>query len=78
VLGGQAGLHLVLGLPAQADDEAIARAVAEAGITCRPLSLYHLGRLAPAPGLLLGYGAVDEDEIARNFARLAAVLQRRL
>ena len=78
VLGGQAGMHLVLGLPASADDAAIAHAVAQAGITCRPLSMYQLGRPASARGLLLGYGAVDEDEIARNFARLAEVLQRRL
>ncbi len=78
VIGGDAGLHLVLGLPAAADDRAIARAVAGVGITSRPLSLYHLHPSAATQGLMLGYGVVDEDEIRHNFARLAEVVQRRL
>jgi GntR family transcriptional regulator/MocR family aminotransferase len=75
VIGGDAGLHLVLGLPSHLDDQAVARQVQRAGITTRPLSMYHLGRPAPAKGLLLGYGAVHEEEIASNFARLARVVQ---
>ena len=75
VIGGDAGLHLVLGLPPTVDDAVVAQAVLNAGVATRPLSLYHLQQPAPARGLLLGYGAVREDEIASSFARLAGVVQ---
>jgi len=74
VIGGDAGLHLVLGLPAHVDDDVIAQQIARAGITTRPLSLYQMRSGARDRGLLLGYGAVPEDEIATNFARLARVV----
>ena len=76
VLGGDAGLHLVLGLPAQLDDHKVAQRVARAGVASRPLSLYQLRQPAPEKGLVLGYGGVDEAEIARHFARLAQAVQR--
>ncbi len=75
VIGGDAGLHLVLGLPAHLDDHAVAQQVLRAGVTTRPLSLYSMRRPAPAKGLLLGYGAVREEEIATNFAVLARAVQ---
>ena len=75
VLGGDAGLHLVLGLPSHLDDHEVARRVAQAGVASRPLSLYQLRRPATARGLVLGYGGVDEAEIARHFARLAQAVQ---
>jgi GntR family transcriptional regulator/MocR family aminotransferase len=78
VIGGDAGLHLVLGLPSHLDDHAVVKRVLRAGVTTRPLSMYHLARPAPAKGLLLGYGAVREEEIASNFAVLARVVQGRL
>lgn len=84
VIGGDAGLHLVLGLPAGADDRALAQAAGQAGVVTRPLSMYHLAAAgddgappaAAARGLLLGYGAVDEDEIVRATGVLARVLRR--
>ena len=75
VIGGDAGLHLVLGLAPQVDDHAVARHAQRAGVTTRPLSLYHLRQPAAGKGLLLGYGAVREEEIAPSFARLAKVLR---
>ena len=78
VLGSDAGLHLVLGLPPRTDDEALSRRIAQAGVATRALSLYHLQRPAAARGLLLGYGAVEEADIARHFATLAKVTQARL
>ena len=78
VIGGDAGLHLVLGLPAHADDATIARQIQRAGVTTRPLSLYSMRPGVAAKGLLLGYGAVREDEITRNFAVLARTLQAAL
>ena len=75
ILGGDAGLHLVLGLPPHIDDAAVAQAALRAGISTRPLSLYHLRQPAATKGLLLGYGAVAEEEIGPSFARLAQVVR---
>lgn len=75
VIGGDAGLHLVLGLPRDVDDQAVAQQVLRAGVATRPLSLYHLVQPAASKGLLLGYGAVREEEIAANFALLAKAVQ---
>lgn len=76
VIGRDAGLHLVLGLPGHVDDDAVARQVGRAGVTTRPLSLYHLRQPAAARGLLLGYGAVREEEVAINFGLLAKDVER--
>jgi GntR family transcriptional regulator/MocR family aminotransferase len=75
VIGGGAGLHLVLGLPATMDDRAAAQRLHEAGVSTRPLSLYHLRQRGAGKGLVLGYGAVDEEQVAPQFDRLAATLQ---
>ncbi len=75
VIGGDAGLHLVLGLPATMDDRIAAQRLHQAGVGTRPLSLYHLRPRAAAKGLVLGYGAVDEEQVALQFDRLAATLQ---
>ena len=75
IIGGDAGLHLVLGLPQQVDDAAVAQAAQRAGITTRPLSLYHLRQPATTKGLMLGYGAVPEADIGPSFARLAQVVR---
>lgn len=74
VIGGDAGLHLVLGLPQSIDDQAMAQQVLRTGVATRPLSLYYLAQPASSKGLLLGYGAVREEEIAQNFALLASAL----
>lgn len=76
VIGGDAGLHLVLGLPAHLDDVAVAQRVASLKVITRPLSLYHLQQPAPSRGLLLGYGAVEENAIPANFARLAHAVEQ--
>lgn len=75
VIGGDAGLHLVLGLPSHLDDVAVAQRAASLKVVARPLSLYHLHQPASSRGLLLGYGAVDVNEIPENFARLAHAIE---
>ena len=75
VIGGDAGLHLVLGLPKALDDHAVVQRVLRAGVATRPLSLYSMHRPAANKGLLLGYGAVREEEIDGNFATLARAVQ---
>jgi GntR family transcriptional regulator/MocR family aminotransferase len=44
------------------------------GVASRPLSMYQIRRPVTSKGLLLGYGAVREEEIATNFARLAKAI----
>ncbi len=78
VIGGDAGLHLVLGLPQHSDDVALAQEIGHAGVTVRAFSRYHMDQARSRKGLLLGYGAVREEEIATNFGVLAGVVRRSL
>jgi len=61
-----AGLHLVLRLPENADDVAIAQSAQAHGVLTRPLSRYYLRRGARR-GLLLGYACVKEEDIEPAF-----------
>jgi len=80
ILGGDAGLHLVLGLPDAVDDHAVADQALQAGVRTRPLSMYflHPRQRSVKKGLLLGYGAVAEEDIGPQFDKLARVLRRHL
>ena len=69
VLGGQAGLHLVLGLPPSVPDTALAEAALAQGIAPRPLSAYYTGT-APGNGLVLGYGLTGAARIPELVERL--------
>jgi len=75
IIGGDAGLHLVLGLPPRVDDHAVVQQGLRAGIATRPLSMYQMRKTRPARGLLLGYAAVPEEEIGPNFALLAKAVR---
>ncbi len=75
VMGDNAGLHLILGLPGL-EDKAIAQASVEAGVATRPLSGYYHTAAAAQAGLLLGYACVKEEAIAPAFATLAEVLRK--
>lgn len=70
----KAGLHLVLRLPDDIDDRAVAQAAQQRGILVRPLSRYYLGSKVTR-GLLLGYACVPEAEIAPAFAILLDCLR---
>jgi GntR family transcriptional regulator/MocR family aminotransferase len=61
-----AGLHLVLRLPDDTDDVAIAQSVQARGVLTRPLSRYYL-RGGARRGLLLGYACVKEEHIEPAF-----------
>jgi GntR family transcriptional regulator / MocR family aminotransferase len=76
VMGEQAGLHFVLGLPRQADDRAVAAAAYEAGVIVRPLAAYYSGEAAAQRGLLLGYACVPNEKIGPAFAKLAQVIEQ--
>ena len=72
-----AGLHLVARLTsdtaARMDDREAARRAAEAGVAAGALSAYRI-RAPQPPGLVLGYAAVGEAEIAEAAAALGAAL----
>ncbi|WP_413740930.1 PLP-dependent aminotransferase family protein [Sodalis sp. RH15] len=70
-----AGLHLVMSLPEEVDDERLARDAGRQGIYVRPLSTYYLTSQRKK-GLLLGYACVDEAAIEPAFSVLMACLAR--
>ncbi|HTK00667.1 MAG TPA: PLP-dependent aminotransferase family protein [Bordetella sp.] len=74
VLGGDAGLHLVLGLPDTADDTDVARRAEAAGIMVRALSGYYASRRAARGGLILGYACVPQARIEPSFSVLRDVI----
>ncbi|HEU0230538.1 MAG TPA: PLP-dependent aminotransferase family protein [Burkholderiaceae bacterium] len=78
IYGGEAGLHLVLGLPPEVDDVLVAREAFVRGVIARPLSRYYMNPSHVRQGLLLGYASVPLDRIDAAFDVLATVIQRHL
>ncbi|MGV2288771.1 PLP-dependent aminotransferase family protein [Trinickia sp. YCB016] len=76
VMGDEAGLHLVLGLPDHADDRAVTQAAYEAGVIVRPLTAYYHREAHVRPGLLLGYACVPSERIGPAFSALARVIEK--
>ncbi|NIE64807.1 PLP-dependent aminotransferase family protein [Burkholderia sp. Ax-1719] len=75
VMGDEAGLHFVLGLPESCDDRVVAAAAYDAGVIVRPLASYYLGK-QQRKGLLTGYACVPHENIDPAFATLARVIER--
>ena len=71
--GAAAGLHVLLRLPDDADDQAVARMAADSGIGVRALSAMSLTGV-PDRGLVLGYGRLPDGGIDDGVAALAACL----
>jgi len=76
--GGDAGLHLTLGLPDECDDTAISRHAQSEGIIARPLSRYYMDAKQARRGLLLGYACVPNEAIGPTFDRLANIIRPHL
>jgi len=74
VLSGPRGVHLTLGFPASVDDQRVARACAERGVTVIPLSVYAVNQ--PASGAVLSYAGTTVPEIAPLVQRIAPVLSK--
>ncbi|QHE84076.1 MocR-like pyridoxine biosynthesis transcription factor PdxR [Hydrogenophaga sp. BPS33] len=70
-----AGLHLVLSLPAGVSDVEITAEAGRAGVLVRPLSRYYAASDAPA-GLLLGFASVPEAAMAKPMDILASCIER--
>ena len=69
-----AGMHLVMNLPAEVDDTVVAKLAFERGVLVRPLSRYYAQENA-ARGLLLGFAAVPVHQMAAPFGVLMECLQ---
>lgn len=69
-----AGLHLILQLPAHADDSMIAQLANTQGLLVRPLSRYYVNE-EKRSGLLLGFASIEEHEMAAAFSRLAGIIK---
>jgi GntR family transcriptional regulator/MocR family aminotransferase len=76
VMGDEAGLHLVLGLPDHADDREVTAASYDAGVIVRPLASYYNSETPERRGLLLGYACVPNERIRPAFDTLARVIER--
>lgn len=71
----ESGLHLVVELPGDADDEALEKLAAHSGIQVRALSAYYLA--SPVrKGLLVGYAYVTPENIVRHGQLLAALIRQ--
>jgi GntR family transcriptional regulator/MocR family aminotransferase len=77
IVGTVAGLHVVGLLPKGVDDVALARSLADAGISAAPLTPCYL-KSATETGLILGYANVEIDEIEKAARVLATVLDREI
>ena len=64
-----AGMHLLASLPAGVDDVALAERARACGLAIAALSPHYQAQ--PRPGLLLGFGAMNEDQLAEGVRRLA-------
>ncbi|MFC6157928.1 MocR-like pyridoxine biosynthesis transcription factor PdxR [Kribbella jiaozuonensis] len=76
VIGQDAGLHITLLLPDDADDLRIAAAAREAGVVVAPLSEYRRSVSGP-PGLVIGYATPSTSDLHRALTILTEVLTRR-
>jgi GntR family transcriptional regulator / MocR family aminotransferase len=74
IVTGNAGTHLVMLLPPGIDDQIVCQQAADKGIAS--LSLSSLCQETPRHrGLVLGYGAVDRQQIREGVSKLAVILQ---
>ncbi|AJY33000.1 aminotransferase class I and II family protein [Burkholderia thailandensis 34] len=78
VMGDEAGLHLVIGLPNDCDDRAITQTAFDAGVIVRPLTTYYNQADTARDGLLLGYACVPNERIAPAFDTLAQTIEMHL
>lgn len=69
----EAGVHLLVELPAGVDDVTLAETAQSQGLALTALSPHYSA--TPRPGLLLGFGAMSEDKLAEGVRRLAPLVR---
>jgi GntR family transcriptional regulator/MocR family aminotransferase len=73
VLGSEAGMHLLIGLPRGMDDVEIAQRAAREKLWLAPLSPYYIGKVQRR-GFVLGFGGVATSEVPDGVRRLRRIL----
>lgn len=74
VTGVAAGLHLLVTLPDDVDDAALADDLREAGVLVHPVSWHR--RLPGPPGLVLGYASHTPDRLREAAATIARIARK--
>jgi GntR family transcriptional regulator/MocR family aminotransferase len=69
VVGDEAGMHLVMLLPAGINDVVVSKRAAQRGVSAMPLSTCYL-RAPGKRGLILGYGGTNPRQIQEGVAKL--------
>jgi GntR family transcriptional regulator/MocR family aminotransferase len=70
----EAGIHLLAGLPDGVDDVALAHNAGQLGIEFTPLSPHYYST-RPRQGMLLGFGALPEEQLAAGIRLLAPLVR---
>jgi GntR family transcriptional regulator/MocR family aminotransferase len=73
VLGAQAGMHLVLSLPPDCPDHALAALAMQHGLSPRPLSVYGTGGISGFNGLVMGHANTPEADMPQHIRLLATL-----
>jgi GntR family transcriptional regulator/MocR family aminotransferase len=74
VVPSVAGLHVAARFSdARTDDRAVVRRAAHGGVRVEALSDHHRDQ-PPRPGLAIGFGGIDRDEIPDAMSRLRAAV----
>lgn len=73
-----AGLHLILNLPDQCDDQAICQQASEQNVLVRPLSNYYMQQKNARRGLIMGFACVPEEQMTTAFMKLLTVLKKHI
>jgi len=73
VLGAQAGMHLVLSLPPECPDQALAALAMQHGLSPRPLSIYGMGGISGFNGLVMGHANTPEADMDRHIRLLGTL-----
>jgi GntR family transcriptional regulator / MocR family aminotransferase len=74
ILGAEAGMHLVITIPAGLSDQEIAVEAAKEGLWLWPLSAAYVGRDV-RQGFILGFGGTKPEDMARHVRRLRRVMR---
>jgi GntR family transcriptional regulator/MocR family aminotransferase len=76
ILGGNAGMHLMIRLSCKFDDEEVKRRARASGVGLVSARLYYLGEARPGAGdFVLGYAGLSERRIQEGIRRLAKILK---
>ena len=73
ILGGKSGMHLVVEIKEDVDDQKIVDDLRQAGFAAAPLSQHYLSN--PRKGLILGYGCASLEDIEEGVEALSALIK---